>query len=71
MELKIINTNENKANEIYSSTDCQQLINSMDESNRRQVWTSKNCLRDEPDKSKASTDERILDCHHHYGTKPG
>ncbi|MBA3662570.1 MAG: GNAT family N-acetyltransferase [Gammaproteobacteria bacterium] len=31
MELKIINTNEDKTNEIYSSTDCQQLINSMDE----------------------------------------
>ena len=28
MELKIINTNEDKTNKIYSSTDCQQLINS-------------------------------------------
>ena len=31
MELKIINTNEDKTNKIYSSTDCQQLINSMNE----------------------------------------
>ncbi len=31
MELKIININEDKANEIYSSTDCQQVINLMDE----------------------------------------
>ncbi len=31
MELKIININEDKTKEIYSSTDCQQLINSMDE----------------------------------------
>jgi RimJ/RimL family protein N-acetyltransferase len=31
MELKIININEDKANEIYASNDCQQLINSMNE----------------------------------------
>ncbi len=31
MELKIININEDKTNEIYASTDSQQLINSMDE----------------------------------------
>ncbi len=31
MELKIININEDKANEIYASTDCQQLITSMEE----------------------------------------
>lgn len=31
MELKIININEDKTNEIYSSNDCQQLITSMDE----------------------------------------
>lgn len=31
MELKIININEDKANEIFASNDCQQLINSMNE----------------------------------------
>lgn len=31
MELKIININEDKTNKIYSSTDCQQLIASMEE----------------------------------------
>ena len=31
MELKIIQLNEDKTNEIYSSPDCQQLINSMHE----------------------------------------
>ncbi len=32
MELKIIQLNEDKTNEIYSSPDCQQLISSMNES---------------------------------------
>ena len=31
MELKIIDINEDKANEIYASNDCQQLIDSMNE----------------------------------------
>ena len=31
MELKIININEDRTNEIYSSTDCQQVITSMEE----------------------------------------
>ena len=31
VELKIININEDRANEIYSSTDCQQVIAAMDE----------------------------------------
>jgi [ribosomal protein S5]-alanine N-acetyltransferase len=31
MELKTININEDKANEIYASAECQQLINSMNE----------------------------------------
>ena len=31
VELKIININEDRTNEIYSSTDCQQVINAMDE----------------------------------------
>jgi len=31
MELKMININEDKSNEIYASTDCQKLIESMDE----------------------------------------
>lgn len=31
MELKAINIDEDKANEIYASTECQQLINSMNE----------------------------------------
>jgi ribosomal-protein-alanine N-acetyltransferase len=29
LELKIININENQTNEVYSSTDCQELITSM------------------------------------------
>ncbi len=31
MELKIINLNEDRANELYASDDCQQLLDSMDE----------------------------------------
>ncbi len=31
MKLKVININEDKANEIYASKECQQIINSMNE----------------------------------------